>query len=254
MGAYNNLDPAIAGLILGINGRKQIDTFVAQEQIEFGAPVMGYEGEDNKGYNIKQDKATITLDADLVSLNVITTTITIDGVAQSPIATTFTTDHDNTMDLHKAAIEAAISGISVTLTDATDNRQFTLLHKGHNINTIVSVVTLGASQAGVTIAYTNGQIFLGVAGFEHTSYSDSRGSYFQYDAMNVMTYGKMYVNTSVAVNAHTDVYAIWKITDQTKFTNVLADNYDVKCRFRSTIAAAGLALIEVRGQQTDATP
>ncbi len=254
MGAYNNLDPAIAGLILGINGRKQIDTFVAQEQIEFGDPVMGYEGEDNKGYNVKQDKATITLDADLVTSNVITTTITIDGVAQSAIATTFDTSHDNTMDLHEAAIEAAISGIAVTLTDGTNNRQFTLLHKGHNINLITSVVTLGASQAGVTIAYTNGQVFLGIAVFEHTSFNDSRGSYFQYDPMNVMTYGKIWVNSSIAVNAHVDAYVIWQITNQKKFTSVSTNNYDVKCKFRSTNTAAGLVLLEVRGQQLDSTP
>jgi len=72
--------------------------------------------------------------------------------------------------------------------------------------------------------------------------------------MNVMTYGKIWVLASVAVNAHTDAYVIWLPTNQTKFTNVSTNNYDVKCRFLSTIAAAGLVLVEVRGQQTDATP
>lgn len=254
MGAYDNLDPAIAGLILGIDGRKQVDTFVAQETIEFGAPVFGYVGDDDKCWNVKRDTGIITLDADLVTANVITTTVTVDGVAQTPVATTFATDHDTTMANHKADLEAAISGLTVTLTDATNNRQFTLLKKGSNL-IVASVVTLGASQAGITITYSNGQVFLGVAGFEQVSaFVNERGSYFQYDPVNVGTYGKIWVLSSVVISSHTDAYVIWEITNQTKFTNVASGNYDIKARFRSTNTAAGLVLLEVRGQQTDATP
>jgi hypothetical protein len=259
MSAYGNLDTAIAGLTYGIKGRKEVESWNAAESINFGVPCFSYAGEDFSDgtgdvYNAKQDTSTITLDADLVALNVITTTITIDGVAQDAVATTFATTHDATMTAHAAAIEAAISGVTVTLTDATDNRQFTVFYKGHNINLITSPVTAGGSQAGVTIAYTTAQIFIGFSAFTQKSNVADVGYYAQYETVNVLTYGMVYALTSVAVNANTAAYAIWAVTNQTKLTGTATSNYDINCRFRSTLAAAGLALVEVKGQNTDATP
>lgn len=256
MGAYNNLDTAIAGLKIGVGFADRVETFKAAEVIAFGSPVFVYEGDELNGYNVKQDVSTITLDADLVTSNVITTILTIDGVAQSAVASTFDTDHDTTMDNHEAALEAAFSGLAVTLTDATNNRQFTLTYKGVNMSLVTSVVTLGASQAGVTIAYTNGQVFAGVALFSQKGYVDNVGQYNQYDAMNVLSRGQLYVNTGGAVNANTDAYVVWDGTsaNQKKFSGTASGNYVTNCKFRSTLAAAGLALLEVNGQNKDATP
>ncbi len=227
----------------------------AAEEIDFGDPVFGYDGDDVNGYTAKQDTATITLDADLIASNTITTTVTIDGVAQSPVATLFDTSHDNTMDLHEAALEAAISSLEVTLTDPTDNRQFTLLKKGSNINLVTSVVTGGASQAGITIAYTTSQIFRGFAAYTAAQCTSvSVGSYVVDDAINLLTFGRIWTNSSKAVNANTKGYVIWSTTDQGKITDAVTDNYDANIWIRSTRADAGLVLVEVNGIQRDATP
>lgn len=250
MGAYETLDASIAGLKNGsMQSHEKIVTYKAAEQINFGVPVFGYAGDNLNCWNAKRDTAIALLDADLVTSNVYT--LTINGTA---VATTFNTDHDTTMDDVKSNIEAAFPSATVTLTDATNNREVTIFQEGTNF-TVTGVVTLGASQAGVTITYTTGQIFLGVSVITHSSYVGSVGYYVQYDAVNVMEYGEVYVNTDGAVNANVDAYVIWNYTaDQGEFTATATDNYAVGCKFKSTLAAAGLAIVEVRGQQLDATP
>ena len=257
MGAYESLDTAIAGLKIGTGMSRVEGTWKAAETILFGAPVFGYAGDSLNAYNVKQDIATITLDADLVTANVITTTLTIDGVAQAAVATTFITDHDTTMTAHGDALEAAFSGLVVTYTDVTDNRQFTLTHKGVNMSLVASVVTAGGSQAGIVIAYDNGQVFLGIALFTQVAAGvDSVGYYVANDSLNILTRGQIWVLAAAAVNANTAAYVIWDGTsaNQKKFTGTATDNYDVGCRFRKTTTAAGLTIVEVNGQQLDATP
>lgn len=255
MGAYDNLDQAIAGLKLGID-MDRVETWKAAETIAFGAPVFVYEGDDVGAYNVKQDTATITLDADLVTGNTITTTVTVDGVAQAAVATPFNTDHDTTMDDHVTNLEAGITGLDVTLTDATNNRQFTLFLKGSDLTAITSPVTGGASQAGVTMAYTTAQVFAGVALYTSKSEVDTVGTYVADETVNVLAEGQVWINTDGAVSSNTNAYVVWDATsaDQGKFTATATDNYDVGCKFRSDLAAAGLALVEVRGQVKDATP
>jgi len=250
MSAYNKLDPAIAGLKYGsMQSGEKIVTYKAAEQINFGVPVFGYSGDNINVYNAKRDTAVSLLDADLVTSNVYT--LTING---TDVATTFDTDHDTTMDAVKANIETAFPSATVTLTDATNNREVTIFQAGTNF-TVTGVVTLGGSQAGVTVTYTTAQVFLGVSVITHKAYTDSVGYYVQYDAVNVMEYGELYVNTAAAVNANTDAYVVWNLTsDQGKFTATSTNNYAVGCKFKSTITAAGLAVVEVRGQQIDATP
>lgn len=254
MGAYNNMDNAIAGLGYGISGRKEVESWRAGEDIEFGSFLFAYEGEDYSDgqgtcYKAKQDTATITLDADFVVDNTITTTITLNGVAQTPVATPWNTNHNTTMDDHKADLETAFTGLSVTLTDATTNRQFTLLYKGNTMNTITSVITGGGSQANITIVYSTSQKFIGVALFTQTGYKDTTGKYESDDAVNVLTYGQIWVLAALAVNAQEDAYVIYVPTDQGKVTNVSSGNYDIKAKIRSNTSGAGLVLIEVRGQQ-----
>lgn len=255
MGAYESLDTAIAGLKIGTGMSRVEGTWKAAETILFGAPVFGYAGDSLNAYNVKQDIATITLDADLVTANVITTTLTIDGVAQAAVATTFITDHDTTMTAHGDALEAAFSGLVVTYTDVTDNRQFTLTYKGVNMSLVASAVTAGGSQAGVVIAYDNGQVFLGIALFTQVM-GDNGGYYVANDSLNILTRGQIWVNASAAVNANTAAYVIWDGTsaNQKTFTGTSTDNYDVGCRFRKTTTVAGLVPVEVNGQKLDATP
>jgi hypothetical protein len=261
MPAYGNLDTAIAGELYGLHPRT-VESWRAAEQINFGVPVFTYEGEDFSDgngsiYNVKQDTTIITLDADLVASNVITTTLTIDGVAQTPVATTFITNHDTTMTTHKNALEAAITNLAVTLTDGTNNREFTILLKGSNFTSTTSVVTLGASQAVATITYTTAQVFVGMSVITHKSLSGSVGYYEAEEAVNVLTDGWIYsATTAVAVSANTDAYVIWTggSADQGKLTPASSGNYVTNMKFRNTLATAGLAVVEVRGQYTDATP
>jgi len=257
MGAYNSLDTAIAGLKIGVDMSRVEGVWKAAETILFGAPVFGYAGDSINAYNVKQDIATITLDADLVTSNVITTIITIDGVAQAAVATTFITDHDTTMTAHGDALEAAFDGLAVTYTDVSTNRVFTLTYKGVNMSLVASAVTAGGGQAGVVIAYDNGQVFLGIALFTQVAARvDSVGYYVENDSLNVLTRGQIWVNASAAVNANTAAYVIWDGTsaNQKTFTGTSTNNYDVNCRFRKTTTVAGLVLVEVNGQKLDATP
>ena len=255
MADYGNQDTPFAGITHDVDFGHDRTRRCAEEQIDWGSPIFSYEGDDVDGYLVKQDIGVITLDADLITDNTITTTVTIDGVTQTPVATPFNVGgHDDTMDDHVADLEAAIPGLSVSLTDATNNREFTLLLAGQNITVLASVVTGGASQAGVTITYNNGQVFEGVARF--TQKGDREvGAYYENDAMNVRERGLIHVETSVAVNSGQDAYVIWVTgANQGKFTNVATDNYATNCKFRGTIAAAGTVLLEVNGINTDATP
>ena len=256
MGAYENLDKWFAGMKQGVDGNETIETLRAAEDIDNGVPIFVYEGDNLNGYNVKQDTSTITLDAELITGNTITTTVSIDGVAQTPVASVWTSSHDDTMDLHLADLEAAISDLVVTLTDLSTNLQFTLLTKGKNISLVTSVVTGGSTQAGTVIAYTCSQVFAGIAVFVQRSFNGSVGVYPEDEAMNNMTRGKIVINTSKAVNANTQAYVIWDYNsaDQGKFTDVATDNYETKCTFRSNTTDANLAEIEVNGQHKDATP
>lgn len=254
MAAYGNIDQAFPGLLFGLNARRQIETWRATEEMGFGIPVFGYVGDALNMYPAKQDIGIITLDADFVLDNVITTTLTIDGVAQTPVATTWDTDHDTTMDNHKDDLEAAFTGLEVTLTDATDNREFTLFLKGKNIQ-VASVITLGASQANITITYNNNQIFLGVTSFTQKGSIDTVGVNEENDPSNVLTHGKLWVEPDTTVQANTDAYVIWQIgADQGKFTATATNNYATGCKFRENTTSQGYSVVEVNGQNIDATP
>lgn len=256
MSDYGNLGTPFAGMVHDIVSGNDRTRKCAEDVINWGEPVFTYAGDDINGYKVKQDIGIITLDADFVADNTITTTLTIDGVAQTPVATPWNATHDDTMNDHKDDLEAAFDDLIVTLTDGTTNREFTLLLKGKNITLITSVITGGVSQAGITITYSNGQIFEGVARFTQKAVDEQNaGSYVEYDAMNVREKGFIYVETSVAVQSGQDAYVIWTSgANQGKFTNVSTDNYETGCKFRETITAAGVVLLEVNGIHTDATP
>lgn len=256
MGDYGNMDSAFAGLLHDSAYNRNIRTRAnGQERIDWGVGVFAYEGDDVNGYTVHQDIGVITLDADLVTDNVITTTLTIDGIVAAPVATTFNTDHDTTMDDHVSALETAFPGLVVTLTDGVNNREFTLFYKGKTIDEITSVVTLGASQAGITITYDNGQIFDGVSVFTQKGGKSTIGYYPQYAAVNVLERGFIWVETDGAVDSGQDAYIIWQAgADQGKFTATETDNYETGCKFRTSRSDAGLALVEVNGIHKDATP
>lgn len=254
MADYGNQETPFAGMVHDIKFGHDRTRKCAEELINWGIPIFSYPGDDINGYTVRQDVGVILLDADLVVDNTITTTLTIDGVAQTPVATVWNATHDDTMDDHKNDLEAAFENLTVTLTDGTNNREFTLLLKGENITDLTSVVTGGASQAGTTITYSNGQIFQGFARF--TQQGDTEvGSYYENEAMNVRERGFIWVDASLAVQDGDDVYVIWQTgANQGKVTNVATDNYETGCKFRGNTTGAGPVLVEVNGINTDTTP
>lgn len=105
-------------------------------------------------------KATITFAGDLVTSNVINGMV--NGVAISPV--TFITDHDATMDLIVAALEALTTQVSsVELTDSTDNRQITVYALDEEAAFVLSawLVTAGAGQTTATLATDTNDVYLG---------------------------------------------------------------------------------------------
>lgn len=115
----------------------------------------------HQAFTVDDLKATLTLNADLVTSN--TVNGSINGVAISEV--TFDADHDTTMDLLKAAIEALPSVSSVELTDAANNRQLTVYAKDPEGLFIVGAFTVaaGASQATVTVATDTNTIYQSMA-------------------------------------------------------------------------------------------
>lgn len=260
MAIYGRMEEAIAGLPYGIGFSYDVKTYKAGEQIEYGSPVFGYEGNDIDCYKAKRDTLILTLDADLVTSNVCTLTLQSikNGVTQDEIiAETFDTDHDTTMDNIVAAIEAEYTNATVTLTDGVNNRQITIFEEGANW-TGSGVVTLGASQATITATYTTAQVFLGIARYTTiNAYISSTGYYVYGDPVNVQITGEIWINTQAAVSSHTAAYVIYSYVtpaNQGLFTGTATNNYDTGCKFTSTNTAAGLARVEINGQNRDATP
>ena len=111
----------------------------------------------HQAFTVDDLKATLTLNADLITSNKVNGSI--NGVAISEV--TFSTDHDTTIDLLKAAIEALPSVASVELTDAANNRQLTVYAKDPTAMFVFSgfLVTGGASQATITVANDTNTIY-----------------------------------------------------------------------------------------------
>ena len=251
MAQYENMDTKLPGLVHGSSFHIRNETWRVAEQngIDFGDAVYMYEGADLTdgidGWKIHRDVSTITLDADLITDNTITTTI--NGTA---VATPFNNDHDTTMDDHKDDIEAAIEGITVTLTDTVDNRVFRLFYEGNDFVTVTSVVTGGASQAGTTVTFDTDLIFGGIARRSDRGFTNTVGEYPYQDAMNVVDEGMICVVTSKAVSANTAAYTILDpaSADQGKFTDSASGTYTTNCVFRETITAAGTVIVDVNKQ------
>ncbi len=244
--AYQQIGEGFPGLAVGsIYDNRVEGTWAAKNIIPFGVPVFGYEGDDENCYLIHEDTDTMVFSADFVDLNVIT--ITVNG---TDVATTRLTDQATTMALLITNLEAAITGLEVTRTDiAGDDRTLALFLKGAAIVSS-AVVTLGVSQPTAVVTSSTAQVFLGVSQYVAKYVGDDNvGQYTVDDMVNVLSEGRIWVNSSLAVNANTNAYVI-QATGATQglFTNVSTDNYNVGCKFRETNAAAGLTMVEVRGQ------
>jgi hypothetical protein len=237
---YQNMDAALAGLSVG-PATARIDSFTAAEDIEFGYAVFSYPGE-KKAYNYHNDVAKLVFDGDFVASNTID--ISVSGEAAPQV--TYATSHDNTANLVVDAINT-LDGVECVLDSAdTDNRTFLIREKG--VDTAVTEdVQAGAGQVSGTITYQSGQVFVGLALRTTMPYSGT-ANYPEYCEVNVLERGKCYVETSSAAVQNQPAFVDNAGSDKGKFAN--AAGLTVDCRFRSDVASAGLAVVEVNGQST----
>ena len=237
MGAYGDMNEAVAGLLFGINS-EMVESVAAKEEIQAGAPVMGYPGEENTGYNVHKDQVTLTLSADLIASNVYT--VTING---TEIAETYATSHAATMAALIEAIntDADMLAAGIVAAAGSTNRIIVLKAKGIDL-TVTGAVTLGATQASVTVATTTWSKFLGVAVFGSTSGIAGDAAYQIGDTVAVLAKGQIWVPCA---DDMTDKSAAYIDVANKRFyaTN---SGYDCGCVFRSN-ESGNLALLEIRG-------
>lgn len=211
-----------------------VETFIAETEVPFG---RGVGSESGSSYvNVpKKDVALIALSTALIASN--STIVTINGNATT--ATVYATSHNATMNAIKAKIEALAGVTSVTLTDATNNLEFTVETEGVVISA-AAAVTLGDSQPTVTVTLSSDDIFRGIAIHTH----NQNGKYIANDAVNVLRQGVVWVETGVAVNEDEDAY-VDLAGGIGKFTNVSSGNLATGGKFRSTVGSAGLAKVNI---------
>jgi hypothetical protein len=239
MGAYDDMDRGISGLKSGIDSR--VESKVAQEEIAFGLPVFGYIGEDGKCWGYKNDVGKIAFDGDFVTGNVIT--ITVNGEAADDV--TFTDDHDATMALVLAAVQA-LTGVDAIL-DATDTDNRTILIRVKGETAVVAeAITGGAGQVTGTITYGSGQIFLGVAMFDQKMPYSGDAAYDEDDAVNVMVDGWVRGETAVAVSANGTPYVV--TTAGANLGKFGTSGEELTGYYTEDVAAAGNAELRVQGQ------
>ncbi len=233
MGAYNNIDNAVDGLLYGV-AQPRIESAIAKEDIAYGTAVFGHAGYENQCYGAHLDRSTVTLDADLVASNVYT--LTVNGTA---VAVTYATSHAATMTALIAALnaKAELIALGISAAPGSTNRIIVLKARGIAV-TVTGAVTLGASQAGVTVAADTWGQFLGVAQFTQRAgrdYGAGSSKYLTQDSVNIVSLGELYVPTgAVTINALEKAYVVMAAGSTLgTFTNVSTSNFDCKSYFRT---------------------
>ena len=239
MPAYGTLDESINGLVQGLDYTTE-GRFVAAEEIEFGAAVFGYVGENIKvgGYHL--DVSKLVYDADLVTDNVIN--VTVNGVAISPV--TFLTSHAVTIALVVAAIDALV-GVEAVLDSSDVNSRTILIRTKFDEAVATSVVTLGATQAGATATTHSGMVFMGVSRF----IQNDTGVYSLYDSVEIVTSGQISVTPVEAVEALEPAYVDNSGADIGEFSNA---GFAVGARYLKNASADSITFLEVTGKSNEA--
>lgn len=228
MGAYDTMDEAIDGLKSDLNSR--VESWSANEEINFGEGLFALPGEEIKCSPFYNDTGALVFSADLITLN--STIVTVNGVAATAVV--FDTDHDTTMDLLVVAINA-LAGVEAVLSTTDANNRTILIRTQYATAVTSAVVTAGGSQATASATYASSMVFIGIALFTQKE----NGLYAEDDAVNVLTEGKVWMTVSGAVVANLPAYISasgWNASS----------GFDTGCIFRTNAANAARALIEVK--------
>ena len=240
--AYNlNMGESFAGMKAD-SRFDTVESFIAAEEMFFGRAAGAEAGETQKVNMPKNDNATLEFDADFVTDNDIDGKV--NGVAWTTVP--FNTDHDTTAADLAAAIDA-LAGVSCVLDPGDVNkRTFLIETDGVECSVTDVAVTGGASQAGSTVTYSADDVFRGIVLSTQTK-EQAQGtgviSYPVNSAVNVLRKGMAWVETSEAVNADDTAYV--DVDADAKFCKTSSGNIATGGKFRSTVASAGLALLEI---------
>jgi hypothetical protein len=214
------------------------ESFVAGEPIMFGRGLAGDRGDYTTVFYPKNELITLTLNADLVSLNVINGNI--NGIAIAPV--TYATSHNATMTAIAAAIMALAATAGVTSAVVTAARVITVEAESRAIAATGWLVTLGASQPTITPGTaTTDSVFRGIALHEH----NQNGLYPAKSGITALTEGNAVVETSIAVAVDDDAY-MDMAGAVGKFTNVSTNNLATGGKFKTATSGAGMAKVSIR--------
>lgn len=247
MGAYGAPDVAIAGMVEGYHN--DFESAIAKEDIDFGSPVFGFVGSENKCYGPHLEVATVTVSADLVAGD--TLAVVIDGVT---VDEAFATTHAAAMTALIAAINAdttlAAAGIVAAASGARGLTVTAL--PGSDPVVTASVASTGSGTAVATVAMSTAGKFLGVAAFVQMGgkdYGAGTACWKEGTSVSILREGRVWVPVESTVADKDPAYAVTVGAGTIgKFTDVSTSNYDIGGFFRSN-ASSGLALLEVRGMK-----
>lgn len=259
MSAYDIMDEAFAGMKYGLDSRVVSKRVADSAGIAYGMPVFGYVGASGLGtarddniHTYKNDRGIITFDADFEASNSII--ITVNGTAVTAVV--FDTDHDTTMDLVIAQIEAEITGCSASSSGV--NNRILNIDIDNTEMTVAEAITGGGSQPTGTVTYETRMVFIGFTMFTQQESAvkydlsgvvvDAADAQYDYDDVaNVMVDGWIYVVTSAAVNNNAQAYCIAASGSTQGQVDDLATNNQILAgaTIKQTVAAAGIALVRI---------
>lgn len=249
-----SFDQAFAGMPVDADSNEFADSQLALEPLDFGFAAMRADVSTypNGARGPKRNQATAVFSADLVTSNSVAGTV--NGVALT--ATVFATDHATTMAALGAKIVAALAALTVPIVatatvGGASNRTLTIDAKDAHVLLASFVVTLGGSQATVTL--TNGTSdtvdqFLGI--LLHSNQPprpDGTKGYAANDAVATVRQGRIWSPISHDVVEGDAVYIDFQAGSEGKFTNqTTAPNLAVtRAKFRKTALSSGLGLAQV---------
>jgi hypothetical protein len=231
MTAYNNIDPAVAGLPDGINNK--YESWKAREELSFGKAVFGHKGDALNASVFYRDVAKMVWDGDFVTDNSIV--VTVDGEAAAAVP--FNATQVDTLNDVIAAV-AALDDVEC-VADSTDTSNRTILIRKKYVEiTASAVVTGGASQADETVTYDSSMVYLGITSL--TQKED--GKYNEGDCINVCYNGRIKVLVKANVSANNPAYVDEAGADKGEFSDA---GLDTGSKYRDNALTDGIAIVEI---------
>jgi hypothetical protein len=247
MGAYGSPDVAIAGMVVGFHN--DFESAIAKEDIDFGSPVFGFVGSEDKCYGPHLEIATVTLSADLATGDTISVTVNGNTVSEG-----YDTSHAATMTAFIAEINADtdIAALGIKAAEGASNKVVVLTGPaGLDVVATASVTSTGSGTAEATVARSTAGKFLGVAAFVQIGGKDfgaETSCWKEGMSVSILRVGRIWVPAESTVADKDAAYAVTVGTGTLgNFTDVSTNNYDIGGYFRSNVSSSGLAELEVRG-------